>query len=247
MLVEAKPKTPADGSSVKTRNSVKRASHTAHKGIEKEFLHNCVASPLNKTTNIVLKRVVDVAVSFVLVVAIFPWFLPLVALLIKLDSKGPVFFFQKRQKQGGRLFTCIKLRTMIVNEQADTLGAFEGDTRITRAGRLLRKTHLDELPQLLNVLLGDMSLIGPRPHMISDNQMFETVIGHYHLRHYVKPGITGLAQVQGHVGATMEVEVMKVRVAHDLYYINSWSPGMDIRIIGKTISKMLEQMVRGKK
>jgi putative colanic acid biosynthesis UDP-glucose lipid carrier transferase len=194
---------------------------------------------LHKTRNALLKRAIDLLVSTLLIVLVFPWFLPLMGIVIKLDSKGPVFFRQRRGKKGRRLFTCLKLRTMVVNEHADTLAACENDPRITRVGAFLRRTHLDELPQVFNVWMGDMSLIGPRPHMVSDNQHFEPIIADYAIRHYVKPGITGLAQVRGYVGPVPDAEAMKARVAQDIHYISEWSAGLDIRIICSTLLKMV--------
>lgn len=146
---------------------------------------------------------------------------------------------QKRGKKDGKLFTCFKFRTMVVNDEADTLPAFYNDARITKAGLFLRKTHLDELPQLLNVWLGDMSIIGPRPHMIIDNKNFEGVVPLYHLRHKVKPGITGLAQISGCVGAINEVANIRERVEKDIYYIRHWSAALDTKIAFRTFFKMI--------
>ncbi|MDB5253598.1 MAG: hypothetical protein JWP27_2767 [Flaviaesturariibacter sp.] len=194
-----------------------------------------VDTPLQIRRNALLKRLADVTVSSILILLIFPWLIPLMALLIRLDSKGPVFFRQKRAKRGGALFTCIKLRTMVVNPQADTKAAIEDDPRITTVGAFLRKSHLDELPQLLNVWYGDMSLIGPRPHMVSDNHAFGPIIDQYHCRCLVKPGITGLAQVLGYTGPAGSREAMQMRVRQDLHYVQHWSIGLDIKIILRTI------------
>jgi putative colanic acid biosynthesis UDP-glucose lipid carrier transferase len=192
-------------------------------------------TPLHKRRNALLKRLADLVLSTILILFVFPWFIPLAALLIRLDSRGPVFFRQKRFKRGGALFICIKLRTMQVNPQADTKPAVECDPRITPVGAFLRKTHLDELPQLLNVWYGDMSLIGPRPHMVSDNEAFESVIENYECRHLVKPGITGLAQVLGHTGPAATPEAMQLRVRKDLQYVQQWSILLDMKIIFRTM------------
>ncbi|RYY39154.1 MAG: capsular biosynthesis protein [Chitinophagaceae bacterium] len=193
-------------------------------------------SPLERRVNRLLKRGVDVLAATVFILFVFPWFLPLAALLISLESRGPVFFRQRRHKQNGDVFGCIKLRTMLVNPHADTLAAFEGDQRITRIGRILRRSHLDELPQLFNVLLGDMSLVGPRPHMLSENAVFSAEHPSYRLRNQVKPGITGLAQVRGLVGATSDAAAIERRLLSDLHYIRHWSPRMDTRILLATMS-----------
>ncbi len=194
--------------------------------------------PLEMKINLTIKRLFDLLFSSIFLVLILSWMIPLVALLIKLDSQGPVFFLQKRYGRNGRLFTCIKFRTMIVNHDADRLPALVDDSRITKLGAFLRKNHLDELPQLLNVWLGEMSLIGPRPHMISDNLKYEELLKFYSYRHKVKPGLTGWAQVHGYVGVVANLEAMRERVKKDIYYIHHWSLMMDARIIGMTLFKM---------
>lgn len=196
-------------------------------------------SPLENKFFLFAKRSIDIAVSSLLIAGILSWLIPIVGLLIKIDSRGPVFFRQKRNKRNGRLFTCIKFRTMVVNSQADVIAASIDDQRITGIGRFLRHHHIDELPQLFNVFLGDMSLIGPRPHMVSDNLRFEQLVEQYNLRHKVKPGITGLAQASGHYGFIADENEMKERVLFDLLYIQSWSLKMDIEILGKTFLKII--------
>jgi putative colanic acid biosynthesis UDP-glucose lipid carrier transferase len=196
-------------------------------------------TPLERPYNFILKRCLDVVISIFLIIVLLSWLLPILALLIKLDSKGPVFFLQKRNKNGGRSFTCIKFRSMIVNKEADILSAAENDKRITRVGKFIRHYHLDELPQLFNVLAGDMSLIGPRPHMVSENARYEKLVKEYIYRHTVKPGMTGLAQSLGNFGATADMEKFQERVALDLQYIRQWSVGMDIKIMYRTCRLML--------
>jgi putative colanic acid biosynthesis UDP-glucose lipid carrier transferase len=193
-----------------------------------------IDSPLDHTINIAVKRVFDIAVSAFLITLLIG-FLPLIALLIVADSKGPVFFRQKRMKKGGKFFQCLKFRTMISNEEADTLAACENDHRITSVGKFLRRHHLDELPQLWNVLKGDMSLIGPRPYMVSDSIRYEQVADRYKLRYKVKPGITGLAQSFGHYGSVAGAYKMNERVNYDLIYITDWSFIMDLKIIYRTL------------
>ena len=195
-------------------------------------------SPLEKEYNLRLKRVIDFIFSSFLIVALLTWLIPIIALFIKLDSKGPVFFIQKRNKRGSRLFYCIKFRTMIINEDADTRPAHQNDQRITGIGKFLRKHHIDELPQLFNVWWGDMSLVGPRPYMISDNQKYEPLIQVYSMRHRVKPGITGLAQSMGHTGILPGPFEMQKRVDLDIYYIRNWSFGLDAKILRRTFRRL---------
>ena len=197
-------------------------------------------SPLERKENYLLKIIFDFIASTLLILCIFLLLLPFIALLIKIDSKGPVFFLQKRSKKEGKVFTCIKFRTMIVNEKADTLPAYENDVRITRAGKFLRKTHLDELPQLLNVWLGDMSLIGPRPYMINENLYYQKVMNNYNQRHSVKPGITGLAQSLGYFGCSQNEKEIQKRIDLDLLYIRDWSIKMDIKILYRTLLMSLK-------
>src|SRR5579875_3680165 len=208
-------------------------THHFHLFVHYEFL------PLEKKYNLFFKRIFDFVFSSVLILCVFSWLLPVIALLIKIDSKGPVFFLQKRNKKNNDLFTCIKFRTMIVNEQADNLAAVEDDYRITRAGKFLRKNHLDEMPQLLNVCCGDMSLIGPRPYMIVDNQRYEDLIEHYSFRHRIKPGITGPAQLLGYTGNVSDIQKMANRVEMDFFYVKNWSLKLDIQILLHTFFKAI--------
>ena len=194
--------------------------------------------PLDNFWNALLKRGFDIIVSIILIVCILSWLIPLLAIIIKLNSRGPVFFLQKRNKNGGLLFTCIKFRSMFVNNEADTLVASENDARITSVGKFIRKYHIDELPQLINVLIGDMSLIGPRPHMVSENIKYENLLHEYDCRHAIKPGITGLAQSLGNFGSS-NLEQVKERVRLDIEYINKWSLILDIKILCRTSLSML--------
>jgi undecaprenyl-phosphate galactose phosphotransferase/putative colanic acid biosynthesis UDP-glucose lipid carrier transferase len=160
----------------------------------------------------------------------------LAALLIKFDSRGPVLFKQKRNGFNGRVFPIYKFRSMRVLEDGDRIRqATRNDPRVTRVGLWLRRTSIDELPQLLNVLRGDMSVVGPRPHAVAHNNEYQTVVSNYAFRHHVKPGITGWAQVNGFRGETQTVEIMAKRVEYDLFYINHWSLWLDIRILVKTL------------
>jgi len=190
--------------------------------------------PLNNKYNRLGKRIIDITISMLLIPLVLSWLVPLLAIIIKLDSRGPVFFLQKRNGDGGKLFTCIKFRTMVVNEEADLLAARHNDIRVTGFGKFLRHYHIDELPQLFNVLIGDMSLIGPRPYMVNENLYYENLLEQYALRHTVKPGITGLAQSYGYFGSLHDLDHLKERVSLDMQYIRNWTIGMDIKIIFRT-------------
>lgn len=191
-------------------------------------------SPLEAVGNMSVKRVFDVSISFVLLIFIASWLIPFLIFLIKLETKGPGFFLQKRKKKNGQVFTCIKLRSMKLNDEADIIAACENDDRITKVGTFLRKYHLDEIPQFFNVIIGDMSLIGPRPYMLSEDAIYERNITEYQQRYLVKPGITGLAQSYGYFGFTEDMQQMDERVMLDLLYIKRWSFSMDIKILIRT-------------
>jgi len=194
--------------------------------------------PLDSLSKRIIKRYGDIFLSSIVIVALLSWLIPIMALLIKLDSKGPVFFLQKRNKRGGKVFTCIKFRSMFENEDADLLQASADDERITKLGRFLRNHYIDELPQFFNVLLGDMSFIGPRPHMINDNNKYEDLIEYYDYRHKVKPGITGLSQAMGYVGETRNLQSMRDRVQLDIFYVRHWSLRLDLKILWHTFRKI---------
>lgn len=182
----------------------------------------------------VVKQAVDYAGAAVGLVLLSP-LMVLAAIAIKLDSPGPVFFKQRRNGFNQRVIKVYKFRTMTVTEDDKVVQATRGDRRVTRVGRVLRATSIDELPQLFNVLKGEMSLVGPRPHAISHNEHYGKFLRHYTHRHVVKPGITGLAQVNGFRGPTEDLELMRKRVECDLEYIENWSLWLDIKIIARTI------------
>ncbi|MFG1379831.1 undecaprenyl-phosphate glucose phosphotransferase [Xanthobacter autotrophicus] len=180
------------------------------------------------------KRVLDIAVSGIALTLLLPLF-AIIAVCIKLDSKGPVIFRQRRNGFGGREFTIYKFRSMSVMEDGANLTQVQrNDKRVTRVGRFLRTTSLDELPQVLNVLLGHMSIVGPRPHAIAHDDEYSKLIAGYAFRHHVKPGITGWAQANGLRGETSEISLMERRIEMDLWYINNWSIWLDIKIILRT-------------
>ncbi|MEO6831781.1 MAG: sugar transferase [Chitinophagaceae bacterium] len=187
------------------------------------------------------KRVFDVAISFSLILFILTWVYPIIALLIKLSSKGPVLFIQERTGYLGLEFDCYKFRTMYVNDDANTLQATSKDKRITPIGRFLRMTHIDEMPQFFNVLLGDMSIIGPRPHMLYHTRFYSQTIPYYNLRHNVVPGITGMAQIKGFIGEIGGERELRKRIQWDIYYLKHRSGWLDFKIFFITIFQVFEK------
>ncbi|WP_395065462.1 undecaprenyl-phosphate glucose phosphotransferase [Flavobacterium sp.] len=181
-----------------------------------------------------IKRGFDIAFSTFVVVFILSWLIPLIAILIKLESRGPIFFKQGRPGLDENEFFCYKFRSMQVNETTEK-EASKNDPRVTKMGKFMRKTSIDELPQFFNVLLGDMSVVGPRPHLWSQNKSYASKVKKYMVRHYVKPGITGLAQVKGYRGEIETDDDMINRIKFDVFYIENWSIVMDIKIIIQTV------------
>ena len=196
--------------------------------------------PLQDEINRLFKRVFDIMFSSLIILLIYPWLMPLVALLVKISSKGPVLFKQLRSGIDNRDFYCYKFRTMKVNKLADELQAIKGDVRITRIGAFLRKTNLDEFPQFLNVFKGDMSVVGPRPHMLKHTDEYSKLIDKYMVRQLVKPGITGAAQVYGFRGETKTTEDMESRVKLDVWYIENWSLLLDVKMVVLTLWNMVK-------
>jgi exopolysaccharide biosynthesis polyprenyl glycosylphosphotransferase len=203
-----------------------------------------MGKPLEEAA-VILKRLEDIVIAVLCLLITFPLML-VIALSIKLDSPGPVFFRQKRLGANNAQFDLLKFRSMFV-EQTDPLGeqlTRAHDPRITRVGRLLRRTSLDELPQLINVLRGHMSLVGPRPHALAASAAgipYALAITEYPIRHRVKPGITGWAQVNGWRGETTTIDQIRRRVEHDLYYIENWSLTFDFLILGRTVFAVLSR------
>lgn len=191
--------------------------------------------PLDDIKSRFFKRVFDLIFSIMILLFIISWLFPILAILIKLSSKGPVFFHQKRTGINNRTFTCLKFRSMRMSSDADEKQATEGDNRITKIGHFLRKSNLDEFPQFLNVLIGQMSIVGPRPHMLKHTDQYSELIDYYRVRHYVKPGITGWAQVNGYRGETDELWKMQKRVEYDMKYLENWTFTWDLRIIFMTV------------
>jgi len=195
--------------------------------------------PLDNILNRCAKRAFDFGFSTLVFFTILWWLIPLIAILIKLTSKGPVFFVQQRTGMRNKPFLVYKFRTMYVNGDADNVQATKHDSRITPIGALLRKTNLDEIPQFINVFLGHMSVIGPRPHMLKHTEEYSKIIDKFMVRHFIKPGITGWAQVNGFRGETKDPREMEFRVKADIWYLENWSFFLDVRIVFLTVFNMI--------
>lgn len=203
------------------------------------------ALPLDSIDSRIYKRIFDVIFSIMVITFVLSWLTPVIAILIKLSSRGPVFFRQERWGLNNKPIICYKFRTMVVSSKdVDAEGKYQqarkNDARITRIGRFLRKTSLDEMPQFFNVLLGSMSVIGPRPHPVPLNVMSKHNVENYMMRHWVKPGITGWAQVNGYRGETRNPYMMQKRVEHDLWYIENWTFWLDLQIIVQTLVNIVK-------
>ena len=207
--------------------SLKREVFTAETVIFRQYIDE-------RKTFFVIKRIFDVFISALVVLFILSWMVPICAILIKMDSRGPVFFIQRRVGRGGRSFWCLKFRTMVLNKEANRKQALENDSRITRIGSFLRRSNLDEFPQFLNVLVGNMSIVGPRPHMHVDCNKFSSYVPEYKFRNMVRPGITGLAQVKGYRGPTKDFESIFHRYQFDAFYIRNANFWLDMRIVRQT-------------
>lgn len=201
---------------------------------------NVSSIPLDNWKNQSIKTIFDIGFSLFLILFVFTWLFPIVALLIKIDSRGPVFFKQKRTGKDNTDFFCWKFRTMYVNGDADHKQATKHDNRVTPLGAFLRRTSIDELPQFFNVLQGSMSVVGPRPHMLKHTEEYSRLIQKFMARHHVKPGITGLAQSKGYRGETRNLIEMKNRVTLDRFYVQNWSFLLDLKIIIATIITLMK-------
>jgi len=198
------------------------------------------SEPLDDVGNRIKKRALDIIVSLLVIVFILSWLIPLLGLLISLESRGPIFFRQLRTGKDKKSFYCIKFRSMRVNKDADEKQATQGDGRVTSIGRFIRKTSLDELPQFLNVFIGEMSLIGPRPHMLKHTSDYSQLVDDYMIRQFIKPGITGWAQINGYRGEITNPDQIKMRVNKDLWYLENWTLWLDIQILFLTIYYVLK-------
>ncbi|MGJ1235835.1 MULTISPECIES: exopolysaccharide biosynthesis polyprenyl glycosylphosphotransferase [Sphingobacterium] len=185
------------------------------------------------------RRVFDLLLSGFVLLFILSWLIPIIGIIIKIQSPGPVFFKQLRSGRNNKPFYCYKFRSMVVNKDSDAKQATKNDKRITAIGKFLRKTNLDEFPQFINVFLGNMSVVGPRPHMLSHTEHYSKLIQHYMVRHFVKPGITGWAQVNGYRGETIDPNLMAKRVQHDIEYMRNWTVMLDVKIVFLTVFNML--------
>lgn len=191
--------------------------------------------PIDEPFNQFIKRSFDIVLSILVIVGILSWLTPILAVLITLESKGPIFFKQKRNGLDYKEFYCYKYRSMRPNPMAHLHQISKNDPRVTKVGRILRKTSMDELPQFINVLKGDMSVVGPRPHMVSHTHMYAERIDKFMVRHFIKPGITGLAQVSGYRGEVEDDNHIINRVKYDIFYLENWSLFLDLKIVFQTI------------
>lgn len=191
--------------------------------------------PLDKEINKRLKRIFDIVFSIFIIVGVLSWLTPILAIFIKLESTGPVFFKQMRNGLNYEEFSCYKFRSMRLNKIADLEQVSKNDPRITKTGRFMRKTSIDELPQFFNVLLGEMSVVGPRPHMVSHTEMYAKSVDKFMVRHFIKPGITGLAQTNGFRGEVENERDIINRVKYDIFYLENWSLLLDVKVIFLTI------------
>ncbi len=192
-------------------------------------------NPLSKPLEAAIKRVFDIIFSLIVIVFILSWLTPILFILIKLESKGSLFFKQEREGLNGQRFYCYKFRSMKRNKLENVIQTSRNDDRITKIGSFIRRTSIDELPQFINAFLGSMSVVGPRPHMISQGDKFKKIVDKYAVRHFVKPGVTGLAQIKGFRGEITKTSDIQNRVKYDVFYIENWSLLHDIKIIVLTI------------
>lgn len=191
--------------------------------------------PLEDFAGRIKKRSFDIVFSTLIIFFVLSWLVPIIAILIKLNSRGPVFFKQLRSGKSNRPFLCYKFRSLRMNKEADSKQVTKDDDRFTRVGKFLRKTSLDELPQFFNVFWGEMSVVGPRPHMLKHTEEYSNIVTPYMLRHFVKPGVTGWAQIHGYRGEIKEHEQLRKRIEYDIYYMENWSMWLDLRIIILTV------------
>lgn len=191
----------------------------------------------------IAKRAIDITIASIFILAIMSWLAPILAILIKLTSKGPVFFIQKRTGLMGEEFNCFKFRTMYVNDEADVKQVSINDKRITSIGKFLRVTHLDETAQFINVIKGEMSIVGPRPHMLYHTKNYSETIPYYNLRLEVKPGMTGMAQIKDYIGEINGERELRKRIQWDIYYMKHRSIWLDVQILLSTAGKVVNKAI----
>ena len=218
-------------------------NHFIRKPVHLEYLKDIPVlslrkEPLDDVGNRIKKRLYDLVISSLVTIFILSWLVPIVSLLIWLDSRGPIFFIQQRSGKNGKTFNCIKFRSMKVNRESNEKQATKDDTRITKLGSFLRKSNLDEMPQFFNVLMSDMSIVGPRPHMLKHTDDYSKLLNRYMVRHFLKPGITGWAQIHGFRGEIKHMQDINNRVEYDLWYLENWNIWLDTRIILMTAFNM---------
>ena len=197
--------------------------------------------PLENQFNKLQKRIFDLFFSTIVILTIIPWLFPIVYIIQKLSDKGPVFFIQKRSGQDNIVFNCFKFRTMSESSDNNKVGTLKNDPRITRFGKILRKTRVDELPQFFNVFIGQMSVVGPRPHMISHTKEYAELVDQFLVRQFVKPGITGWAQTTGYIDESKKLREMQDKVKKDVWYIENWTFLLDLKIIVLTILNIFKK------
>lgn len=224
---------------------VPNLSHFFNKPVVVDFIRDLPvlslrSEPLDDVGNKLKKRILDIVVSGLVIIFILSWLIPIVALLILLESRGSIFFAQKRTGKNNLPFNCLKFRSMKPNKDSDLKQATKNDMRITRVGKFLRKTSLDEFPQFINVFKGEMSLVGPRPHMLKHTDDYSQIVDQYMIRHFLKPGITGWAQINGFRGEITEPKQIKLRVQNDLWYLENWSIWLDIKILFLTVYTIIK-------
>ena len=224
---------------------VPNLSHFFNKPVVVDFIRDLPilslrSEPLDDVGNKLKKRMLDIVVSGLVIIFILSWLIPIVALLILLESRGSIFFSQKRTGKNNLPFNCLKFRSMKPNKDSDLKQATKNDMRVTRIGKFLRKTSLDEFPQFINVFKGEMSLVGPRPHMLKHTDDYSQIVDQYMIRHFLKPGITGWAQVNGFRGEITEPKHIKLRVQNDLWYLENWSIWLDVKILFLTVYTIIK-------
>jgi len=197
-------------------------------------------TPLNDPLNYFIKRLFDIVFSTLVIILIMSWLTPLIAILIRLESKGPIFFKQKRNGLDYEEFNCYKFRSMFVNEKADIDEAVKNDPRITKVGAFIRRTSIDEMPQFFNVFVGSMSVVGPRPHMLNFTEKYAVKVNKFKARHFIKPGITGMAQTHGYRGEIENDTDIINRIKYDIFYMESWSLLLDMKIIYLTVKNAIK-------